>query len=245
MQITPINTHKITPQDSSLARLLDQYVTAIPERSILAVTSKIVSLCEGRVVKNDGVDENDLVARESDRFLPPGKYGFSLTLNNNILIPNAGIDQSNSDGGFILWPEDAQQSANKAREHLTTRFDLREFGVIITDSKTSPLRWGTTGIATAHSGFSALNSYVGKPDIFGAPMRVTRANIMDGLAASAVLVMGEGSEQTPMALIQDLPSIQFQSRNPTQDELDELQIAMEDDLYAPLLTSVDWLTARR
>jgi len=76
-------------------------------------------------------------------------------------------------------------------------------------------------------------------------MRVTRANIMDGLAASAVLVMGEGSEQTPMALIQDLPSIQFQSRNPTQDELDELQIAMEDDLYAPLLTSVDWLTARR
>jgi len=241
LKITPLRTHKIKPAECSLLEVIDRYVSEVPESSILAITSKIVSTCQGRVLPAEGVDENALVSREADFYLPPGKYGFSLTLKNNILIPNAGIDQSNSAGGFILWPENVQQTANEVREHLAERFALQEFGVIITDSKTTPLRWGTTGIAIAYSGFRPLNSYVDKPDIFGARMRVTRANIMDGLAAAAVLVMGEGAEQTPLALIEDVPFVQFQSTPPTEEELEELKIPLEDDLYAPLLTAVRWL----
>jgi F420-0:gamma-glutamyl ligase len=63
---------------------------------------------------------------------------------------------------------------------------------------------------------------------------------MDALAAAAVLVMGEGSEQTPLAVISDLPFVSFQEREPAAEELQQLRIAHEDDIYSPLLMSVPW-----
>ena len=92
----------------------------------------------------------------------------------------------------------------------------------------------------AHSGFAALNDYRGKPDLFGRALRMTTVNVANALAVAAVLIMGEGSESTPMALISDLPFVQFQSRNPSKKELAALRIDPADDLYAPLLTSVAW-----
>src|SRR5205823_3633039 len=109
-----------------------------------------------------------------------------------------------------------------------------------TDSKTTPLRWGVTGVALAHSGFEALNSYIGQPDLFGRPLHVTRVNVMDALAAAAVLVMGEGAEQTPLAWLDDLPFVRFQPRDPTPDEIAALAIGLDEDLYAPMLTAVPW-----
>jgi F420-0:gamma-glutamyl ligase len=52
--------------------------------------------------------------------------------------------------------------------------------------------------------------------------------------------MGEGSEQTPIALLEDLPFVGFQDRNPTKRELDGMRIKREDDLYWPLLSKVKW-----
>jgi F420-0:gamma-glutamyl ligase len=69
---------------------------------------------------------------------------------------------------------------------------------------------------------------------------MTRVHVADALAAAAVLLMGEGDEQTPLAVINDIPFVEFQARNPTVEELQELQIALDDDLYAPLLKSVNW-----
>jgi dihydrofolate synthase / folylpolyglutamate synthase len=116
--------------------------------------------------------------------------------------------------------------------------------VVVTDSRTTPLRLGVTGVALAHSGFRALNDYVGKQDLFGRALRMTKVNVMDALATSAVLVMGEGSESTPMAVIDELPFVTFQPRAPSAAELSELRIALEDDLYAPLLTRVEWQRGR-
>ena len=50
MQVRTIKTHKITSEDKSLEVVLDKYLRSIPEQSILAVTSKIVAICEGRLV---------------------------------------------------------------------------------------------------------------------------------------------------------------------------------------------------
>jgi dihydrofolate synthase / folylpolyglutamate synthase len=69
---------------------------------------------------------------------------------------------------------------------------------------------------------------------------VTKVNVVDALAAAAVLVMGEGSEQTPLAIISDLPFVTFYDRDPSMEELQQLRIAIDDDLYGPLLTSVRW-----
>jgi len=243
MKITPIKTDKITPKNHTIYDILDKFVVDVPENSILAVTSKIISICEGNVIKNDGrILKNNLVKDEADLYLPPteSKYNYCLTIKNNVLLPTAGIDESNGNGYFILWPKDPQKTINAIRKYLMERFKLKNVGAMITDSKTTPLRWGTTGVSVAHSGFKALNDYIGKPDIFGVKMQATKANIADAVAVSAVLCMGEGQEQTPMALIEDLPFVKFQKNNPTKKELAELGIGMEDDLYAPLLKSVCW-----
>lgn len=242
MQIQAINTHKITPSGQELFAVLDAYTPVLDEESVLAVTSKIISLCQGRVVHIGEVDKQQLVESEADYFLPPdaNRYQVSLTIKDNILIPSAGIDESNSDHHYVLWPTDPQGVANAIRSHLCRRFGRQRLGVLITDSKTTPLRWGVTGVAVAHSGFAALNDYIGRSDLFGRPLRMTKVNVADALAAAAVLVMGEGDEQTPLAVISDLPFVRFQERDPTPEELQGLRIALEDDLYAPLLKSVPW-----
>ena len=86
------------------------------------------------------------------------------------------------------------------------------------------VKMGTTGAAIAHSGFAALNNYIGKPDIFGRKFKVQKANISDALAVSGVLIMGEGSEQTPLAVVEDVPFVKFQNRNPSKKELKEFHI---------------------
>jgi dihydrofolate synthase / folylpolyglutamate synthase len=242
MIVTSIKTHKITQQDTDLLSLLNKYISTIKNGSVIAVTSKIVAICEGRIVSLTE-DKNNLIIKEAEQYLPRSmsKYDFTLTIKQGLLIPSAGIDESNSFEHYILWPEDSQKWANTIREHFAKRFKLTQLGVIITDSKTTPLRWGTTGAAIAHSGFKALNDYIGSKDVFDRELKVTKANLMDALAAAAVAVMGEGKEQTPIALIEDVPFVQFQNRNPSRKELDALKIEIENDLYAPLLTSVKWL----
>jgi putative folate metabolism gamma-glutamate ligase len=241
MRVRSIKTHKIM-QDSNLVAILDRYLASFEERSILAITSKIISICQGRTIKVEDADKGALVEQEADHYLPPSvsKYRVHLTIVDNLLIPEAGVDESNAAGHYILWPRHLQQTVNEVRAYLRERFSRQWAGVIVTDSKTSPLRWGVTGVALAHSGFLALNDYIGREDIFGRQLQMTKVNVADALAAAAVLVMGEGSEQTPLAVIDNLPFVTFQERDPTAEELRQRWITLEDDLYAPLLQGVAW-----
>lgn len=246
MRIAVIKTAPLQARARTLASVLDEYLTVLAEGSIIAIASKIVSLCEGRVVKIGEATKENLVRTEADSYLPAAgnPYGIMLTVKNGLLIPTAGIDESNGQGHYVLWPEDPQRSANRIRKYLLARFPVRRVGVIITDSTTAPLRRGTAGVAIAHSGFLALRDYVGQPDIFGRELKVTNANVRDALAAAAVVAMGEGNEQTPLAVIDDVPFIEFQAYDPTAEELQELRIAMDEDLYAPLLKNAPWETGR-
>lgn len=246
MNVKIVKTHKIRPGGESIEEILDKYITDLKENSIVAIASKIISICQGRVVKNTTVsDKNKIIEKEADLFIPPdpnSQYDFYLTIKNNILIPNSGVDESNADGNLILWPENPQQTANKIRAHLIKKFNLKNVGVLIVDSKTTPLRSGVTGVSLAHSGFLALNDYIGTPDIFGRKLEVTKVNIADALAAAAVLQMGEGAEQTPLAIIDDLQFVSFQNQNPTREELEEFKISINNDIYGPILKSVQWST---
>lgn len=242
MKVHAIKTHKITPRDSDLFALLDTYLTTFTDNTILAITSKIVALCQGSVVKVDEGDRQALIEQEADFFLPAetNRYRVTLTIKQGLLTPNAGIDVSNGDGYTILWPRAPQEVANGVCAYLRQRFSCTHVGVIITDSNVTPLRLGVSGVAIAHSGFLALNDYVGTPDLFGRPLRMTQANVVDALATTAVLVMGEGSEQTPLVVLDDLPFVHFQDRDPTLAELQQLHIPIEDDLYGSLLMGVAW-----
>lgn len=241
MNVIAIKTHKITPKDD-LFRVLDKYLPAISKKTIVAVTSKIISITEGRVVAMDLVEKDELIKQESEYYLDRSEnpYNVSLTIANDVLVATAGIDESNGNGYYVLWPADVQKSANDIRGYLKKKFNLKEVGVVITDSKTTPLRWGVTGFALSYCGFVPLRNYIGKEDLFGRAFEYEKLNIADSLAAAATLVMGEGSEQTPIAIIREIPSVEFQDRNPTKEELKSLKISTDKDLYAPLLKSVSW-----
>ena len=242
MIVTPVKTGLVLSNSISLFDLINRYLSKVPERSIVAISSKIVSLCEGRIAPIEA-DRETLVQNEADFYLPPefSQYGWNFALTHNTLIASAGIDKSNGNGDYVLWPKDPQKTANQIRKYLSGLFDLKKIGVIITDSTCLPLRRGTIGIVLAHSGFLGLKDYRQTPDLFGHPFKVSSAGLASGLAATATLVMGEGTEQTPMAVISNVPFIKFQTRNPTKKELAELYVSRDEDLFAPFLNSVRWL----
>jgi putative folate metabolism gamma-glutamate ligase len=242
MNIIPIKTPIIVAGDKDIFEVIDEALPVIEEGSIIAITSKIVSICEGNVIPKDAISKEKLIVKEADLYLPAtlSKYGHHFTVTHNTFIPTAGIDESNGEGYYILWPSDVQKTANEIRRHLSAKHGLQNIGVVITDSTCQPLRRGVYGISLAHSGFLALRNYIGKPDLFGRPLAVTQSNIAGGIAAAAVLAMGEGAEQTPLCLLTDLIDISFQPSDPTKVELEELTISLEDDLFAPFLTAVDW-----
>lgn len=243
MVIKAIKTKPILPGDD-IEGILDHYLPKLSEGDILAVTSKIVSICEGSVVKNDGQrDKLALIRQEADTYLDlplSQTYGVTITIKNDMLVANSGIDESNGNGNFILLPRDPFASAAAIWRHIQKKFHVEKFGVIITDTHTVPLQWGTRGRSIAWCGIEPLKNYIGEPDIFGKNLHATKASVIDSLAAAAVAVMGEGNEQTPLALIRDFSFATFVSRPPTQKEIEALEISLDDDIYAPLLTSVEW-----
>lgn len=245
MIATPIQSPTVGPGMQDLYQLLDTIIEDMPEKSILAVTSKIISLCEGRFVPAASADKVQIIRDECEYYAANtgGRFGesFMFTIAGNTLIPNAGIDESNAGDVLVLWPEDVQATANKIRAYLRKRFVLKEVGVIITDSTVRPMRVGVSGIALAYSGFKPLHSYVGQPDLFGRPFAVAQSDLVGGLASTAVMIMGEGVESTPLAVLSDLSFIDFVPNDPTFEELQSLRIPLEDDLFAPFLRHVDWL----
>lgn len=242
MKIKVIKTDIVRPGGITLEAFLDAHITNLNEGTVVVLASKIVSLCENRVVPREGTNKDDLIKRETEYYLPAADnpYGIALGIAHGHLVAAGGIDESNADNTYVLWPSNAQRSANAVREHLAATFGIKNLGVIITDSTTRPFQWGTTGISIAYSGFEPLKDYIGTPDLFGRTLKYHKNNIMNGLAAAAVVVMGEGAESTPLAIIEDADFVQFTGRNPTTQELADLHINLDEDVYSPILKNAPW-----
>lgn len=244
MKITAHQTTLIKKHDD-LFEIIAQSITSLPERSVLVVSSKIISTCEGRFVPkvtDTREEKHALVRQEAQLYTEPhsSKYDLMLTVKGNWMFVNAGLDESNADGQYLLWPKNPQQSANDMWQFLREHYGVKEVGVTISDSTSIPLNWGVIGHAIAHCGFEALKSYIGKPDLYGRLLKMEQVNMMQSVTAAAVLEMGEGAERTPLAIVQDIRDIVFQDQPPTQEELANLHIELEDDAFAPILTKADW-----
>jgi dihydrofolate synthase / folylpolyglutamate synthase len=244
MKVTAYKTPLIKAKDD-LFQVIADAVPFLPERSVVVVASKIVSTCENRFVKKvtgDREEKHQLVRLEAELYTDPhsSKYDLMLTVHRNWMFVNAGIDESNADNQYILWPKDPQQSVNQIWHFLREHYNVKEVGVTMSDSTSIPLNWGVMGHAIAHCGFEQLKSYIGKPDLFGRNMKMEQVNMAQGVTAAAVLEMGEGSESTPLAVVRDITDIVFQDHPPTADELAALHVELEDDVFAPILTKAEW-----
>lgn len=246
MIITPIKTRKLIPPQDDLDQVLKTLSLKIKERTIVAISSKIVSILEGRCIHQSKVkDKDELIIKEAekylDRNLTPGGW-IIHTLKNNLLIPTSGVDESNANGYYILWPKNPKLSAKRIWQFLKKKSQIKNLGVIITDSHSIPLRRGLVGISLAHFGFQPLKDYRGKQDLFGRRIEVSLANIPDSLAAASVLAMGEGAEQTPIALISDLgPAIKFTPKSTiSKKPFSSFGVPTSEDLFKPFLDKVPW-----
>lgn len=208
------------------------YFKKLTEKSVIVVTSKIVALAEGRVaVLESAKAKEKLIKKESD-FALSTKYVW-MTLRDGMIMASAGIDESNANGKFILLPKDSFKTAQLLRKKLQQRYGIKSLGVLITDSRTAPLRSGVTGVALGYAGFKGVKDYKGKTDIFGRKFKFSSVDIADSLATTAILVMGEGREQQPLAVIEEAP-VEFCEKV----RRNELEIAVQDDIYLPLFSKL-------
>ncbi len=231
MIVKPIQT-RVFEEGEDLIGFITGYIPKLKEESIVAVTSKIIALSERRTaIVTDARAKERLIRAESE-FAIPTKYVW-LTVKDGMVMASAGIDESNANGKLILLPRDSFRSARFLRKTLQRKYGVKCLGVLVTDSRTIPLRAGVTGVALGYAGFRGVKDNRGTPDIFGRKFKFSRTDIADSLAAAAVLVMGEGNEQQPLALIEKVPA-EFCDKIYRR----ELHIDIQDDMYRPLFTKL-------
>jgi len=192
----------------------------VRDGDVLVISSKFLAISEGRVVKLSSVRSGaqakelamehrmdprlcELVVRESDEIIG-GVPGFILTSKDGLLTPNAGIDKSNvKHGTVVLYPRRPEVSAWKIREAL--KFSRgASIGVVICDSRLSPTRRGTIGVAVASSGLEAVLDMRGRKDLFGNVLKVTAQGVADDISSAAEILMGESDEATPIVLVRGM-----------------------------------------
>jgi len=205
----------------SLVDLLERELAGkARDGDVLVISSKFVAVSEGRLVRLADVRPTaeatklardyrmdprlaELVLQESDSVLG-GVPGFLLAMKEGLLTPNAGIDKSNVKHGWVvLYPRRPQASARRIREGLKLALGV-DVGVVICDSRLSPTRRGTTGVAVASSGLEAIVDMRGRADLFGNVLKVTSQGVADDLSSAAELLMGESDEATPIVLVRGL-----------------------------------------
>ena len=102
MNIQPIKTSIIYPSSINLIELIDTYITDVPENSVIAISSKIVSLCEGSVCNPEHTTKDTVIQQSAQLYLDRSvsKYHALLTITHHTLMLAAGVDESNSNGLF-------------------------------------------------------------------------------------------------------------------------------------------------
>ncbi len=236
MRFLSIRTKKFLPPKDNVIEELGKCLPKLKEGDVLFITSKILAIHQGRCVKKlkSKNQKSKLIRQEANFVLPPhtlAGHKFILTIKDSTLIPSAGIDESNGNGYYILWPKNTNALLKQIYLYLKKKHKIKNLAIIATDSHTTPLRRGVTGISTGFFGLEPLIDLRGKKDIFNRALKVTQVNIVDAISAMAVFFMGEGKEQTPIILMRGLKNIKFANTQTSQ----KLLINAKEDLYYPLL----------
>lgn len=234
MQFIPIKTKPFLPPQDDIYEELDKLAPQLVERDVVCITSKVVGIAEGRTIKmEEGVDKEELIKQEAEIMMPAREDGTipHLTVKEYTIVSSAGIDESNGNGYYILWPENATKSAKEYVKYLKEKTGLKELAVIIVDSHCIPLRSGIIGISTGFFGLEPIVSHIGKPDIFGREFKMSRTNVVDSIAVGAVYAMGETDETTPICIARNMPHVEFTD----EDTYQKLVIEPKEDLYYPMM----------
>ncbi len=230
---------EVRPGDDLAALLAEPLGSiGIRDRDVVAVTQKVISKAEGRVVPEEGGrgawverETRRVVARRGDLVIAETRHGF--------VCANAGVDASNVEEGFLtLLPEDPDGSADRLRQALMTRLGV-ELAVVITDTFGRTWRRGVVNVSIGCAGIPALVDLRGTADHHGRELEATVVALADEVAAASGLAMGKAA-RVPVAIVR---GVGFE---PSRVPVSELVRPPEEDLFrnSPLLSVSERRTIR-
>jgi len=226
-----ISTGLLVSGDDILGRVISSLnntdAKRIEDGDILLFAESPLSTTEGRNINLDDITPSaeahrlaekysldprlaEVVLMESDTIVG-GIPGYLLAGKWDLILPNAGIDESNAPDGWVTrLPADPEASAKRLRDGIRERTG-KDTAVIIIDSRTHSMRLGVSGLAIGCSGILPITDERGKPDLYGNKLQVTRRAIADSLASTAELLMGESAEGVPVVLVRGYPYVRCEN----------------------------------
>jgi coenzyme F420-0:L-glutamate ligase / coenzyme F420-1:gamma-L-glutamate ligase len=228
-----------------IVRTANKFKVGIRKNDVLVIGQKAVSKSEGRLVDIDQVHPSpravevakktgrtpgfvELVLKDSRRVNRADKTALIVTTRQGWTCLNAGVDKSNVKGPltFALLPKDPDASARRIRSQIR-QITGRSVGVIITDTHSRPFRLGQVEETIGIAGLNPFVDYRGKSDLFGYQLRFKNVAVADEIASAAELVMGQGREAVPAAIIRGLRRVRFQERARSSG----LVVSRREDLF--------------
>jgi coenzyme F420-0:L-glutamate ligase/coenzyme F420-1:gamma-L-glutamate ligase len=189
---------------------------------VVVVSQKIISKAEGLVVDISEIKPSskarsiadrtkkdprlvEVILKDSARILHADKQALVVARKDGFVCINAGVDKSNVNGRYVYTrlPLDADRCANDLRVELE-RITGKRLAVVIGDTYSRPFRVGQVEFAIGISGVNPIVDYRGQKDLFGYELRYKYVALADEMAAAAELVMGEGMEGVPAAIVRGL-----------------------------------------
>lgn len=241
---------EIKPGDDIASIIIERLLKSrlsLREHDVLVITQKIVSKSQNRFVRLADVNPSEravligvetskdprlleVILSESTDVIAKKKGVIITRHRSGVVMANAGVDMSNlpdqdqHNPVVLKLPLDPDSAASEIREKILKRMAV-DIGVIINDSAGRPWRNGVTSLALGVSGLPSLQNLVGSRDLYGRRLEVTQVALADLISNAASLVMGEGSEGIPVALVRGLDW--------TQPPLpaSSLQRPVEEDLF--------------
>jgi coenzyme F420-0:L-glutamate ligase/coenzyme F420-1:gamma-L-glutamate ligase len=184
---------------------------------VLVIAQKIVSKAEGcraklsdfepsaeayrlsEIVKKDP-RHVEAILSESTEVIRAAEGVLIVTHRLGFVMANAGIDQSNVGNAadeILMLPRDPDATCARFKAEFDAQSNA-DVGIIVNDSFGRPWRNGVIGVAVGAAGLAAVQSLVGRPDLYGRALRITEVAVADELAAAASLVMGQSAEAIPV-----------------------------------------------
>ena len=222
---------------------------SIDDGDILVVSQKVVSKANGRVTQLKTLKPSEkalavarktskdprfveLVLEETANIVKASEEILIVENKGGLVCINSGVDKSNVPGldSYTSLPKDSDESARKLRAQIM-RLTGRKIAVIICDTYSRPFRKGQVEFAIGLAGINPFKDYRGRRDLYHHLLRVKNVAVADEIAAAAELVMGQGDEGIPIAIIKNDKRVEFDG----SFSAESLNISREEDLFKETL----------
>ena len=211
-----------------LISALEKSSIILKEHDVICIAHKIFSKAEGCIIKlkeitpskeaiklaktlNKDARKVEVVLQESKKIIRSFKRADqnegTLICQHKLgfICANAGVDESNlaESETVITVPKNPDLSMKVLRDKLRNYFNLKNLGIVMSDTFGRPWRIGQVNVAIGIAGLPATKKEQGSSDAWGNQLYVTEPAFCDEIAASSGLLMSKAGK-CPAILLRGL-----------------------------------------